>query len=45
MKILNSLKDINVVIAGDGRCDSPGKLAKFYTYSMIEKDKNLILHF
>ena len=45
MKILISLKNINVVIAGDGRCDFPGKSAKFCTYSMIEKDKNLILHF
>ena len=45
MKILSTLKDTNIVLARDGRCDSPGKSAKFCTYSMIEKDKNLILHF
>ena len=45
MKILSTFKDTNIVLAGDGRCGSPGKAAKFCTYSMIEKDKGLILHF
>ena len=42
---MSSFTNTSVVLAGDGRCDSPGKSAKFCTYSMIEKDKNLILHF
>lgn len=45
LQVLSKFKETSVVLAGDGRCDSPGKSAKFCTYSMIEKDKNLILHF
>ena len=32
------------MLAGDGRCDSPGKYAKYCTYSLIEQDNNLIVH-
>lgn len=45
LQVLSKFKETSVVLAGDGRCDSPGKSAKFCTYSMIEKDKHLILHF
>ena len=31
-------------MAGDGRCDSPGKCAKYCTYSLIEQEENLIVH-
>ena len=34
-----------MVLAGDGRCDSPGKTAKFCTYSVMVSDTNHILHF
>ena len=32
-------------MCGDGRCDSPGKSAKFCTYSLMESENNEILHF
>lgn len=41
---MNKYKDKRLILAGDGRCDSPGKCAKYCTYSLIEKDKNLIIH-
>ena len=33
-----------VTVSGDGRCDSPGKCAKFCTYTLMETSKNTILH-
>ena len=33
------------MLCGDGRCDSPGKSAKFCTYSLMESENNVILHF
>ena len=33
----------DVILSGDGRCDSPGKTAK-WTYFMMENKDNLILH-
>ena len=38
-----AMKDL--VLCGDGRCDSPGKCAKFCTYSLMESESNVILHF
>jgi len=38
----NSNQDL--VIAGDGRCDSPGKCAKFCTYTLMETSTNVIVH-
>jgi len=32
-------------LSGDGRCDSPGKSAKFCTYSVMDSETNQILHF
>ena len=32
------------MVSGDGRCDSPGKCAKFCTYSLMETTKNTIVH-
>ena len=37
-------KSTNLVLSGDGRCDSPGKSAKYYTYSVMETGRNKILH-
>ena len=33
-----------LVVSGDGRCDSPGKSAKFCTYTLMEKSTNAIIH-
>ena len=33
------------MLCGDGRCDSLGKCAEFCTYSLIESESNVILHF
>jgi len=35
-ELLAKYKDQNVMLAGDGRCDSPGSSARFCTYSVIE---------
>jgi len=32
------------VLAGDGRCDSPGSSDKFCTYSLMDTATNKILH-
>ena len=32
------------MLAGDGRCDSPGNSAKFCTYSLMDTGTNKILH-
>ena len=34
-----------MILCGDGRCNSPGKSAKFCTYSLMESETNQILHF
>ena len=41
---MHEVKDKEFVLAGDGRCDSPGKCAKYCTFSLIEQDNNLIVH-
>ena len=33
-----------LVIAGDGRCDSPGSIAKYCTYSLMENETGQTLH-
>ena len=33
------------MLSGDGRCDSPGKPAKYCIYSVMEISENKILHF
>lgn len=33
-----------MLLAGDGRCDSPGSSAKFCSYSLMEMDSYNILH-
>jgi len=42
---IEQYKNTGLVLAGDGRCDSPGKIAKFCTYSVMVSDTNHILHF
>ena len=43
-KLLADVKGKPLILAGDGRCDSPGKSAKFCTYSMMDIDSGVILH-
>ena len=33
-----------MVLAGDGRCDSPGNSAKFCTYSVMDIESCTVLH-
>ena len=44
--LLQGIKDCGqpVVIGGDGRADSPGHCAKFGTYTMVDLQRNKILH-
>lgn len=39
-----SQSSTGIVVSGDGRCDSPGKCAKFCTYTLMETSKNTIIH-
>ena len=42
--MLQEYGDKDVVVSGDGRCDSPGKCAKFCTYTLMDASTNTILH-
>ena len=44
-KLLDKFRLNDLILSGDGRWDSPGKSAKFCTYSMMEATDNQILHF
>ena len=33
-----------LVVAGDGRCDSPGNSAKYCSYTLMDTDTHLVLH-
>ena len=33
-----------MILAADGRCDSPGKSAKYCTYCLMDHETNKILH-
>ena len=38
------MKTKDIILSGDGRCDSPGKSAKYCTYSLMDIDTGYILH-
>ena len=42
-ELLTKYKNKNLVLVGDGRCDSPGSSAKFCTYSAMEIESGKIL--
>lgn len=42
--MLREYENKDVVVSGDGRCDSPGKCAKFCTYTLMDASTNVILH-
>ncbi|XP_037529147.1 uncharacterized protein LOC119406472 [Rhipicephalus sanguineus] len=42
--MVNSLTDLRVDLAGDGRCDSPGYSAKYLAYSVLAAQNGCILH-
>ena len=44
-EILQSFRGQPLVLAGDGRCDSPGHNAKYGTYSVMEVTTEKIVHF
>ena len=35
----------SVYVCGDGRCDTPGLLAKYGTYTLMDEKTNLIIEF
>lgn len=43
--VLNELKDKELWLSGDGRCDSPGHNAKYGTYTMIDQHSGIIVDF
>ena len=42
--MLSKYNDKSVVLRGDGRCDSPGKSAKYCTYSLMDSENDKILY-
>lgn len=44
-ELLQSLRGDSLVLAGDGRCDSPGHNAKYGTYSIMHVPTEKILDF
>lgn len=42
--MIEQMPNESLVVAGDGRCDSPGKCAKFCTYTIMEVSTNIIIH-
>ena len=46
-QLLDSLadKEDGLVLAGDGRCDSPGYCAKYGSYTLIEEEMNRVVDF
>ena len=42
--ILEKTSGRSLLLAGDGRCDSPGFSAKYCTYSLMDTETNLIVH-
>lgn len=44
-EVLQSFRGERLVVAGDGRCDSPGHNAKYGTYSILEVTTNKIVDF
>ena len=44
-EILQSFRGQPLVLAGDGRCDSPGDNAKYGTYNVMEVTTEKIVHF
>ena len=43
-KLLDLVQNKDIVLSGDGRCDSPGKSAKYCTYSLMDIDTGYKLH-
>jgi len=45
--LLNEIKSEgrDLILGGDGRCDSPGHSAKYGSYSLMDVEKNKILDF
>ena len=41
---LQEYKDCKLIVAGDGRCDSPGSSAKFCSYSLMDVSTSKVLH-
>ena len=42
--MLSEYNDKSVVLRGDGCCDSPGKSAKYCTYSLMDSENDKILY-
>nr|XP_037283407.1 uncharacterized protein LOC119176298 isoform X1 [Rhipicephalus microplus] len=42
--MVDSLGDLQIDLAGDGRCDSPGYSTKYLTYSVLAMQTGCILH-
>ncbi len=43
--VLSSMKSREVVLCGDGQCDSPGHCAKYCTYTFIDVESQKVADF
>ena len=43
--VFSDLKDKELWLSGDGRCDSPGHSAKYGTYTMLDQKSDKIVDF
>ena len=41
---MKELADSQVILAGDGQCDSPGTCAKYLSYYLMDNVSNYIVH-
>ena len=41
---MDQVKNKDVILSGDGGCDSPGKSMNYYTYSVMDINTDYILH-
>ena len=44
-ELFEELSNTGLVLAGDGRCDSPGFSAKYGSYTLMEQQVNKVLDF
>lgn len=43
-EILAKLSGESLVVAGDGRCDSPGTCAKYCSYTLMDTETMMVVH-
>lgn len=42
--VISQLSQQSIILAGDGRCDSSGKCAKYCSYTLMDVDTQMVVH-